>query len=322
MALDTSKLVTALGAYFRANNKTVRSWIYQEPELFKYTVTVPKVKGEFPVNNTIWGRVTQGFASTWNAVGDMSIKPNILKAYDHKVNVEIKPDDLEATWLAELNTLGVPAEQRPITMTAMQDLQKAVARDVNWLTGRGVRNAAALGTFGNSMNGLEKLIADGRIDQDNPMYQINGAALTDDNIVDVVDSFDIRIPSEAGDLVDTIFISKIWLAKYRSKLRRLNLFSIGEGDFEMTLSGRRKLVGLSCLDGTDVMFATVSGNMVKLVDNDQMGGIDFVRPDDYVVKVALRWYLGIGFLTNQLVFVRVNSTSGSGLVSGNTGYYA
>ena len=109
MALTIDKLTSALGSYFRANNKTVRGWIYTEPELFNYTTTVPKVKGEFPVNNTIWGRVVQGFASTWNSSGDMSIKPNILKAYDQKVNVEIKPDDLEATWLAELNTLGVPA---------------------------------------------------------------------------------------------------------------------------------------------------------------------------------------------------------------------
>lgn len=316
------KLKTMLGDYFRTNNKEIRAALYAKAQLFQYTRTITKIKGEFPAHNSIITRVVQGFAPVWNALGDMKIVPNILKAYDQKVNFPIIPDQLEGSYLAELNDLGKSAEDRPITVYAMQELMKATERDVNDLTRVGVYNPARLGEFGFSMNSLPEIIKVGRADADNPMYRVPLAAFTDDNIVDQLDEFEKGIPSEITGEITRIFISEYWLRRYRSKLKKMNLTINEKSDFEKSFSGTYDIVGLKALNGTDIIFTTPNDNFLKLVDNDNLGGVDFVQHDDYTIKVALRFYLGVGFWSNQLVIVNTSLTSGSGLRTDNELYYS
>ena len=128
MAINVTTLASQIQKYFQSNAPLMQPFIYKKPDLFQYTTTLAKVKGSFPAVNTIINNVVQGMGTSWNALGDWTAKPNVLKAYDQKVNFEIVPDNIEQSWISELNELGVPATERPITAYIFDDLIQVYLR--------------------------------------------------------------------------------------------------------------------------------------------------------------------------------------------------
>ena len=322
--ISASQLKSVLGSYFRTNNHIVKSMVYQPTELTPYMTEVAKVKGRFPALNNVLDHLVQGFTTTWNELGTSTFAVNELTNYHIKVNFPIVPDDIENSWLAELNGRNMKPADRPITQYIADTLKGKVNADRNYLHGQGVYDAAQLGTFGYAMNGLVKVLTDGAANNDQSMYKIPIATLTPANISDVVEDFESKIPQPFYDTMMPIFMSSVnaraYKAAYRAEWGR-NLDYEKGALTESYLTGR-PIVGLSCLNGSNLMFSTPKENFLHLTDLDNIPAVTDVQVLDYKVKIFMDWWEGIGFWINQMVFVSVPQGSGSGLTTGQSTYYS
>jgi hypothetical protein len=322
--MNLDQIKTELGNYFRVNSKEVRAMVYQAPQLASYTRPITKVKGKFPAIHSVTGHVVQGFAAVWNEIGETKLRVNELVNFHQKVNFPIVPSELEGSWLAELDQLDLKVEQRPISQYIMeQELKPRVLADIEDLSGNGVYDANDISTYGKSMNGLKKILADGVANADNSMYKIPLAAITPTNIVAQVEIFEDLIPLTVRKFINKIFMSTKnrdrYMKNYRDSFGRN--FDYTKNQAVMTYTGMREIVGLDCLNGSDVIFATPDSNFLQLKDLVEPPTVTDIQVLDYKVKVFMEFWLGYGFWMNQLVICSVTAGSGSGLTSDNETYY-
>lgn len=325
VGISATQLAAELGAYFRANNKEIKQMVYQDTVTSKYMRSVSKVKGRFPAPHSITSRVIQGFTTTWAELGTTYMKANELINYHQKINFPIVPADILGTWLAELYAEDKKAVDMPISQYIVQkELPLAINRDLEYLWGQGVYDANDLGTFGKSMNGLVKILADGIASSDKPMYKIPLDALTDSNISSQVEKFEASFPQALFNEDMDIYMSTVNAYRYKRDVR--NTFGLNTDyntafQTKSNLTGRN-IVGLPSMNGSNVIFATPRGNMLRLIDIFDKPQVTDVQVADYKVKVFMEWWDGIGFWMNQLVLVSVDNGSGSGLATDNSIYYA
>ncbi|MDJ1500470.1 hypothetical protein [Xanthocytophaga agilis] len=331
MSINLEQVKKELGNYFRTNNKVVREWVYREAQVSKYMRTLTRVKGKFPAQHSVTDHVIQGFASVWNALGTTTFKTNELVNYHQKVNFEIVPADILNSWLAELYQENMKPADMPISKyIAEKELGPKVVEDIEILSGDGVYDNTKLGQFGYSMNGLKKILADGIANVDNPMYRIKLNALQDNNIVAEVTSFERAIPTKVRKSLKYIFMStsnlERYILDYENKFGANTNYTAENG--MKTRLGKRTIVGLDCLDGSDLIFATPEDNFLKLIDIFDAPQVTDVQTLDYKVKIFMEFWLGYGFWINQLVMVSVYTGTSTGLASGSDGtdnnqlYYA
>lgn len=326
MSINLTQLRTELGNFYRDNNKVVESMVYHPgSQLSPYCRQLTRIKGEFPALHSVTNNVVQGFVDEWNAIGDTTFRVNELKAYHQKVNYEIKPFGMEHSWLALLAQENLSKEQMPISRYIMErELAPKVRENVADLEINGVYDANDLATYGKSMNGIKKILEDGIVNADNPMYKIPLTALTDSNIVDEVTKFERGLPNKVKRQLPRIFMSTSNMERY--VLRYEELYGAHTQYTEerkmRTRLQRREIVGLDFLDGSDLIFTTVDGNMLKLIDLFNAPQMTDIQVLDYSVKLFMDWWLGYGFYINQLVFVSTyDGSSGLGSGSGLDAYY-
>lgn len=326
--ISVTDVQTEFGSYYRTQNQEIRDMVYNKSQSQKYMRTITKVKGKYPVIHSVTDRVIQGFSTTWNAKGTTEFVPNELTAYHQKVNFPIVPATVLNSWLAYLYQENVSKEQMPISKYIMEKVLKpAVERDVEYLIGNGDYDANDLTTFGKSMDGLKVILADGLASSTKPMYKMPLAALTSNgsNAVARVEAFEDQIPNSVRGLIDKIYMSQAQLDKYKRNYRDTYgaQTDFSKDQLTTTYVGNRELVGLTCLNGSDIIFATPDENFLKLIDAfDNPPEINDVQVADYTVKIFMEFHLGVGFAINQLVLASVSSGSGSGLTTDNDTYYS
>lgn len=326
--MDITKLQSELGNYFRVNSKEIVAMVYDtDSPLDPYMRTITAVKGKFPAINSITTDVIQGFKPEWNELGSTTIKPNQLTAYDQKINFPIIPDEIEASWLGELNEEDLGLAEKSISKYIMEkEVMPKAQENVNYLLVRGDYDSNNLATFGKSMNGIEKMLALGLLDTDNPMYQIPLAAFTSSSMLDEVTKFEKAIPKAVRGKIKAIFMSEADHDKYVEDMLNTYPFLVGTDKQEVAKSPIKKIpiVAIPQMTEGKFIWATVDGNLLKLVDKFDKPTLTDIQKSDYKLKLFFRFHLGVGFWTNQLVFVGYAGGSASGLsnsISGTQVYY-
>lgn len=324
--VSVTQVKTELGAYIRKANEEVSAMVYTKSQVAKYMKTITKVQGEYPTIHSVTDRVVQGFQAAWNGKGTTTFKANVLTAYKQKVNMAITPANVFKSWLAFLYQEGLKQADMPISKYIIEkELSPAVERDIEYLMGNGVYDEGDLTTFGKSMNGLKAILATGVASSDKPMYKIPLLTLTDANILAQVEKFEDNIPDEVSGMINKIYMSRKNATRYRRAARAAygTMTDFTKDSVQRTSDGDREIVGLTCLNGSDVIFATPDENFLKLVDViDAPPSITDIQAADYDVKIFMEWTLGIGFAINQLVLCSVTDGSGSGLTTDNDVYYS
>lgn len=325
--INVTQVATELGAYVRMNNKDVKSWFYKAPSiLFQYCRTISKVKNKFPSFHSITDHVVQKFASTWNEVGITKFRVNELVAHWIKVNYPIIPSDIEASWLGEMNEEDRSLANKTISQYIMNnELKPKVEEDICDLVVNG--NIDSADAYIQSMDGIIQVISDGLANTDNPMYKILlSATPTDSNIVDITTEFVKKLPKKARRSIEAIFMSTQNLDRYRERYEAQfgtsNLITL-EQVTKSRIAGI-PLVGIDELETSNLIFCTMKGNMVKLVDSfENPPQVTDIQTLDYKVKIFMEGHLGINFLINQAVFVAVftGTSSGLGDATENEMYY-
>tara|TARA_R110002096_G_C14661308_1_gene727998 strand:+ start:3803 stop:4819 length:1017 start_codon:yes stop_codon:yes gene_type:complete len=307
--LTIDDIVKDADTYLPANTEIIAASVNRmDIALDQHTKPITKVKGLYPQGAALITNVVQGFAPVWNDMGSVQIDHKILKNYRHKVNFGFTPDEVQSSYWAYLYEEGKSVEDMPITKFVVEVmLLPKVVDDIATLSVKGVYNGAALGTFGNAMNGIEKILLDlfaGVPATDHTPFKIPLTALTDTNIVDQVTAFERTIPSKLKNKIKKIFMSENNKERYIIQYEeQFGANLLVNKDKATTRVGNREIVGLPGMD-TDDIFATVDGNFVRLVDFfDGKPAVTDVQKADYTVKYFMEFWKGYDFLVNELVLV-------------------
>jgi hypothetical protein len=137
-------------------------------------------------------------------------------------------------------------------------------------------------------------------------------------------AFERAIPTKFRRFIKEIFISSADFAKfkidYMGQYGSLNWAT--EGNTMKTPIYNIPLTPVDEMPEGAPMWCTIENNLLKLVDKFNAPAVTDIQKVDYKLKIFMEFHLGVGFWTNQFVFVSVPTGSGSGLVSGeNTLFY-
>lgn len=322
--IDISAIRQELGDYSRANNKRVREIIYNTGELSAHANTITKIDDEFPAMHSIGGRLIKQFRSQFDGQGDFRFKANILKTYHQKADVIFEPADVLRSWISsDMYKEKVPLAQKPISRYIIDVmLPKLLANDISFLEFKATFNDGTY-AFGDSMDGILALLNNGLVDADNPMFRIPLNVLTDDNIVAEVTKFERNIPAKLKPFIKKICMSKSnferYILNYEDRFGK-NTDYTTTGKMKTRL-GRREIVGFDGQEGSDLIWATLDDNLLKLIDEFNFPGITSIQELDRSLKILMEFHLGYGFWTNQLVLVSDYGGTTRGLLSEHSLYY-
>lgn len=301
-----------LNEYVTNNKEIVAKAFYNsEVTLNKYCKTITKVKGKFPSVFSIIGHVLQGFSSSWTPLGEASIKHKMLKNFHLKVNFPIVPSEVLNTWFAELYIEGKTAEEHPISKHIMDDLMGRVVDDVEILSQNGDVDET---NWTKAMNGIEKNIEIALADTVHPVYKIPLNAITSSNIIDEIKKFEKSLPKNTRKKVKRIFMSTDLAMEYADQYEQEYGTKVTYTDTDTMKSPLSKLeiVGLDHISDSTI-FATVDGNLGRLIDVFDKPSVTDIQKQDYQLKVFMEGHLGYDFLINELAYVAVFDGSVKGL---------
>ncbi len=316
----------AANVYVKNNTKIIDGMFARAltTTLDAHAKKITKVKGEFPQFHSILTHVVQGFKAEWTALGTAEFKHKKLQNFHQKVNYPIVPAEILPSALADLYEEDKPIKKKAIVKYILDDLMNKVKDDLEILSITGQYDSADLGTFGKAMDGIAKKVADAVADTTHPAYKIPLNALTDTNIVDEITKFERKLPKFMKKKIKKIFISENnlerYILNYEDKFGAKTTYK--EGDKTKTRLGKRVLVGIPDLPD-DVIFATIDGNLAKLVDIYNKPAFTDFQVQDYTLKVFMEWWLGYDFLINEAVFVAnfTDATEGLGNADLMAKYY-
>ncbi len=323
--VQLADVVKELNVHLADNKRLIPGAINSpEIEIFKYAKTISKIKGQYPSAHSLITNVVQGFGSSWNELGGISIAHKKLEAFHQKVNFALVPADIRNSYFGELYAEGKSPQEMPFSKYVFDnELLPKVTSDVADLSVNGTYDSNNLGVYGNSMNGIIAVINAILANTDHPAFKIPLNGLTDNNILDEVTKFERALPRHARRKIKAVFMSEY--NKERYQLAYEERFGDNKflNDQMKTRLLKLPIVGLKDYDG-DLIWATTEGNMVRLIDDiDNPASITDIQKLDYQVKIFMEFTLGLDFLINQQVFVSnyADGTLGLGSAELNQKYY-
>lgn len=314
--ISVQDVAKEVNEYVKANTDVIAAGVYsEEVTINKYCKVLTAIKGKYPQFHSILSRVVQGFKAEWQELGEAQFKHKMLQNFHHKVNYPVIPSEILNSWLAELYTTGKTAADHPISKYIMTELMAKVIDDLEDLSQIGEYDAAnADGEFGKSLDGIAKQIEKALADTTHPAFKIPLNAITPSNILDEVKSFEKQLPKKTRKKCKYLFMSDSQKLEFADQYEQEygTKVTFTDADTIKTPLTKMEIVGLPNIPD-DLIFTTVEGNMVRLIDVFDKPSVTETQILDYKLKIFMEFWLGYDFLINQLVYVAVFDGSDRGL---------
>jgi len=270
-----------------------------------YCRKLTKIKGTYQGLNSLMTHVVQGFAPTWTPLGEFHVKDKELKNYHQKVNFQFTPAAVLGTFLADWYEENKKPTDKEISKKIMDWLMTQITDDVSYLSMVGEFNSASsVGYFGFSLPGWKRIITDALANTDHPVFHIPMEAFTDENVIDGFKTFEKQLPKLLKGKIKAIHCSGNVKEMYEDAYFERYGVNPSFKDPDKTKSpiGKRVIIGHDDL-ADDVMWATVDGNMLNLLDINNPATITDIQVQDYLVKVFGEFWKGWDLLINEAVCV-------------------
>lgn len=305
-----------LNEYVKNNTEIVATGVYSdEIQINKYCKTLTAVKGKFPQFHKVMGHVVQGFDTKWQKLGEASFKHKMLQNFRQKVNLEIIPDEVLSSWLAQNYIEGKTAEEQPISKHIMDDLMDKIIDDLDILSQNGVYDPLlAAGQFGKSLDGINQQRLNALSNTLHPAFKIPLNALTNANILNEFKSYEKKLPKVTRKKIKRVFVSDNIALMYADayELEYGTTVTYTSDNAFKTPRFKYEIVGLANVPDS-FFLATLNDNLMRLIDVFEKPTVTDIQKQDYVLKIFMDWFLGYDFAINELVYIAVFDGSPRGL---------
>ncbi len=322
--MDISQILTEYGAYYeksKQNKKRVLSLLMQAAVTEGIMTPIKTDDTVFKLANATIDDILQPFQKGWTPNEAMAFVPNELRQYHFKVDEELYPDDIEASWLGFLASDDLDRSKWPLVKFIIERFYIPKIKD-NYELKEIFKGVAAdptpgtAGATGTTMNGLRKLLIDGIVG--GTMNKVSLEALTTGNIFAKVEEFFDAISQIYQGIPLDICMSPSWARAYKRDKRAE--FGYQEND----LSGKvdftsHKVKGLPSMAGSDIIFASPKSNIIALSKKSQNQTRFKIETLKRQVFFMTDFWKGIGFGIDGAVWAYVPEAeldSGSGSGSG------
>lgn len=320
--MDISSIITEFGAYYEQagqNKNRILGMLSQGLETPKHCTPVKTDDTIFKLSRLTMGDIVQAFQKSWTPKNPAAFLPNELRLYHFKVDEEVTPDDIEATWLGFLASAAVDRKDWPLVKFMLehpdQGIIAAINRDMETKEyGHGVATAVTPGTAGvtgQTMNGLITLIQAGVNAE--TINSVNIGTLDKDTIFDQIELFTDGISEIYQNVKMNVFVSPKWHKLYlRDKRAQGFVNQAAPGSTDGTIDFTPQMVmPLPSLSGSDVIFATPKSNLIHLTKKGANKTNFQIQEAKRVVNILADWWEGIGFGMDAAVWTNVQA-EGSG----------
>lgn len=308
MAINVSLIAAEMQRYVVQNRNVLKADFARamRVEIDSYCQKITKVKGAYQTLHSLMTHVVQGFEPEWYELGTLIVKDKEHKSYRQKINFGFVPAEVLGTYLADWYEEGKKLTDKEISKRILDWILTQATDDLALLSILGDRkDALAHRHFGFSLDGWNTIVKDALADTVNPCYKIPSAVITENNVIDVIRNFERKLPNLLKSKVKEIHLSTNVLEMYETAyFNEYGAYPVfKETDKTRSPLRKRVLVGWDDMDD-NVMFATVDGNMLNLVDEiENPGTITDIQTLDYKVKVFGEFEKGYSFLLNQMAIV-------------------
>jgi hypothetical protein len=258
----------------------------------------------------------QPFQKAYTAKGELTFTPNKILLKHFKVDFNLDPDDIEATWLGFLASESLTRKEWPIVRYALEQYLLPKMREEYELevVYGGVEKAVTPNVAGAAkdiMNGLGKLLADGVAA--GTINLVNLGALDADLIFDQIETFTKAISNVYKSVPMEICMSPTWERAYLEDKRAQGYYQIsGPGQINKSVDFTPFTVkGLPSMEGSNVIFATPKANMIHLTKKSINANKFNIEESKRQLAVMTDWWEGIGFGINQIVWTNHGTGSAS-----------
>jgi len=335
--MNVSEIITAFGAYYKREGQGTQKIYQQLIQGFVSHTAFTHIQ----TDETIWrgseashGVVVQPFQKAFTPQGTSEFKPAEIRMFHLKADLADYPDDIEASWLGFLSSNDVKRTDWPFVKYWIEKLVvPRINQDIELNEiGRGVYSAptpSVAGAPGTAMDGILTVIQD-HIDEGNITPIALGAVPEDPaEFVEYLEEFHAALPILYRNVPMNVYGPEDFVLRYKRGFRAKygTNYGFSNDDFHNSsvkiLDSNLTLVGLPSLnlnsegDPNDRFFCTQKQNAILLTKRlGHKDGTFDVQGFDRQVKLLTDWWMGVGFIIPQVVFVNDGAASEEG---GGTG---
>ena len=317
--MELTEIKDAFGAYYINGGQTMKQIL----SLLSQGLVTPGICTPIKTDDTVFrlselstGSMVQAFQKGWTPKNEVAFLPNELRLYKLKTDLELCPDDIEATWLGFLAAEGLEKKAYPLIRFLIEAPNSGIISRINAdmelnAYGKGVYALPTPGTAGTSATSMDGIIhqLQAGIDAET-MNSVNLGTLTVANIFDKVEQFVDEISAVYQSQQMQICMSPKWLLKYKRDKRLAGFYNISsDSEIHDTIDfTNHKLIGLPCLNDTDTFFATPKSNLFHLTKKGNNKSNIKVEEYRRTVSLMCDWWEGLGFGLDGAVWTNLQKT--------------
>jgi len=317
--MNIQEIIAAFGAYYEnsgQNQTRVKNMLTQGLVTPGICMPVKTDDTVFKLAKLSLQHIVQPFQKGWTPRNASAITPNEIRLFHFKVDEDISPDDVEATWLGFLASESVTRKDWPLVKYLIEKgYIPQINHDMEFFEyGKGVYAVPTPGNSGVTGSGMDGLCIQLQRGVDNEtMNSIPIGALTKDSIYDQVEAFVDGISQIYQGIPMSVFMSQTWRKLYlRDKRNQGYYVRSSDQDIDESIDfTNQRVVELPCLNGTNVIFATPKENLLHLTKKSGNKTKFSIEESKREVSFMCDWWEGLGFGMNAAVWTNLQKT-GSG----------
>lgn len=310
--LNVTDVVTEYGAYYQDRGQRVAD-LYKKLTTMMVTwalfQTVMRDDSIYEAGIAEVGELLQPFQKSWTPKGIATFRPQVIRAHKAKVDYELYPDDIEATWLGFLADNGLNRKDWPIVRYIQEELlTPRLADDIETKAMyHGVYVAPTAGVAGPasaSMDGFRKIINDGVTAGTIAPITMGAIPANDVDFVTYVEDFVQQILVRYRNQQMPLIMNEDLAFRYKNGFHQKYNVNYSQDPQDMRVRHRSniRIVESPAMVGSDKIVMTPQTNMKKLVRRTQNIGRWGIEQEDRRVKMWTDFYLGLGFVIHEIVF--------------------
>lgn len=323
MAITITDIVSEYGAYYKAgsqNEKNILTQLTQGLVTPSHCTSVKTDDTVFQLTRAILKSLVQPFQKTFTQKGGVEFKPNEIRLFKLKIDDEVYPDEIEATWLGFLADNNVDRKSWPLVKWLIEKYyipQINHDMEVNEYF-NGVYSAPVSGTAGadgTSMNGIKYLLKNGIDSGSIPASNVLSSIgpLDPSTIFDQIEEAIIKVGEVYRGVPMEVCVSPNNLLYYLRDKRAQGFYqktsdSQIDTNIDFTLN---KVVSLPGMVDFDYFFFTPKANFLHLTKKSINKNTFKLEEAKRAVATMADWHEGLGFGMDQIVWTNWNGT-GSG----------
>jgi len=305
-------LINEFGNYYIPGNKNadrlIRHLRYPSvtEQAFRQVLTDAT---EYRLSEVRIGRLLQPFQKSWTPIGEAEFKPVTIKQYEMKLDHEVYPDEIEASWLGFLADNDLDRREWPLVRYLIENEMLPQIREDYELNEiySGVYSAPSQGSAGpagTAMDGIKRQINE-YINQGRISPISTGALETDQvKFVEQIEDFTDQVSEQYYGINMDLCMSPDLVRRYQRGYKE----KYGQAlDFNLDRTQQVDFTGVTpkpchSMIGSDKIWMTPRENAIRVAK--KQANLDQVRlePVDRKVKIFTDFWKGIGFGIPEIVF--------------------